>query len=121
MAVKGYLGSLLNGLQSDVRRILVPAFEYVVDNWRFGLRADQERAENAQGYRFDGTTNSTASDEFTIQHGLGAAPYLIIPILPLDSSGGQIVPLRVTRAADANRIYLASSSTSATISLYVEV
>ena len=121
MAVKGYLGSLLNGLPSDLRKVLVPAFEYIADSWRFGLRDDQDRAENAQGYRFDALTNSTANQEFSISHGMGSAPYLVIPSLPLDSSGGSIVTLRVTRPADANRIYLSSPSTRASISLYVEV
>lgn len=100
---------------------MVPAFEYVVDNWRFGLRADQERAENAQGYRFDGTTSSTANDEFTIHHGLGAVPYLILPILPLDSSGGTLVRVEVSRPADVQRIYLRSPEVSKTVSFYVEV
>lgn len=121
MAVKGYVGQLLNSLPSDIRKVLLAVFDYTSDNWRFGLRDNETRAENAQGYRFDGTTNSTAGDEFTIAHNLGSAPYLILPILPLDSSGGTLVPITVSRPADATRMYLKSSLASKAVSFYVEV
>lgn len=72
-----------------------------------------------QGYRLDATTHATADTEFSIAHGLGQVPTLVIPVLPLDV-GNQLVPLVVTRAPDASRVYLRSSSTGAPISLYLE-
>ena len=121
MASKGFVSALLNTLDAPLKRVLAPVFEHVLDNLRFGLRGDTERAENFQLYRFDATTNSTANQEFSITHGLGQSPYLLLQVLPLDSSGGQLVPLKVTRAADNNRIYLASASTAAAISVAVEI
>ena len=119
MATKGYMDQLLNGLPSDTRGPVMRAFQYLMDNLRFGLRSDRTRAENMQGYRLDATTHATADTEFSVSHGLGVAPTLLIPILPLDT-GNQIVPLVVTRAPDAARVYLRSSSTGAPISLYLE-
>lgn len=119
MASKGYLEQILNALPSDSRGPVVRAFQYVADNLRFGLQSDRTRAENMHGYRIDATTHVTANTEFSVSHGLGQAPTLVIPILPL-AVGNQLVPLVVTRAADASRVYLRSSSTGAPISLYVE-
>ena len=90
-----------------------------MDNLRLGLRDDRTRAENLQGYRYDTTTHVDANTEFSIAHGLGSAPYLLIPIVPLEE-GAQLVPLVVTRVPDAERIYLRSSSTNAPVSFYVE-
>ena len=119
MATKGYLEQILNALPSESRGPVVRAFQYVADNLRFGLQSDRTRAENMQGYRLDATTHATANTEFSVSHGLGVAPTLVIPILPLDV-GNQLVPLVVARAPDAARVYLRSSSTGAPISLYVE-
>ncbi len=117
MANKGYISQLLNGLPLELRAPLQTAFHYVMDNWRFGDRA---RAENAQLYRFSSTTAATANQEFTIAHGLGYVPHLLIPTLDLSSTGGQTVSLRVSRVADGERIYLASASTSVPFQCYVE-
>lgn len=119
MANKGYTDQILNGLPSEVRGPVTRAFQYLMDNLRFGLQSDRTRAENMQGYRLDTTTHVDANTEFSVSHGLGQAPTLVIPILTLDV-GASMVPLTVTRAPDANRIYLRSSSTGAPISLYVE-
>ena len=119
MAAIGYIEQLLNRLPSEQRRPLVTAFQYLLDNLRFGLRGDRVRAENLQGYRFDAVTPAVADTEFSIAHGLGSAPYLVLPVLPLEE-GAQVVPLVVTRAPDAERVYLRSSSTHAAISIYVE-
>lgn len=119
MASKGYIDQLLNRLPSEQRRPLTTAFQYVLDNLRLGLRSDRTRAENLQGYRYDVTTHATANTEFSIAHGLGSAPYLLVPILPLEV-GAQLVPLTVTQAPDAERVYLRSSSTGAAISVYLE-
>ena len=119
MASKGYIDQLLNRLPSEERRPLIAAFQYVLDNLRLGLRSDRTRAENLQGYRYDVTTSSVAGTEFSFAHGLGAAPYLIVPVLPLEV-GAQVVPITVSRAPDAERVYLTSTSTSASISVYLE-
>ena len=54
-------------------------------------------------------------------HGLAAVPYYMIEVLPVRIVGAQIVPLRVTRAADTNRIYLASSVVNAPFMIALEV
>jgi hypothetical protein len=119
LANKGYTDQILNTLPTETRGPVTRAFQYVLDNLRFGLQSDRTRAENMQGYRLDATTHVDANTEFSVSHGLGQAPSLVLPILILDV-GNSFVPLTVTRAADASRIYLRSSSTGAPISLYVE-
>ena len=114
---KGYVNTLLNALPSEQKRVLVPAFEYVQDTWRLGSGA---RATNAQWYRLESTTAATANEEFSVEHGLGVAPYLLIPVLDLTAQGAQLVPLEVSRAADSKRVYLKSSSTGAVVTFYVE-
>jgi len=117
MANAGYIATLLNGLDSDVKRVLVPAFDYLQNNWRLGTGV---RATNAQWYRVESTTASVAGTEFSIKHGLGVAPTTLIPVLDVGAVGAQLVPLAVSRAADAERVYLTSSSTSAAFIAYLE-
>lgn len=120
MADRGYIRSLLNGITDEAtRRNLALAFDEVVDNFRIGPVDDRTRAVNGQTYFFQATTSSVASAEFTIAHGQGQTPLWLRPIVPLDAVNGQIVPLVVSRAADASRIYLKSTSTGA--SIFVEV
>ena len=114
---KGYVATLLNALPSDVKRVLVPAFDYIQDSWTVGTGP---RATNAQWYRIESTTAATAGDEFSVKHGLGVAPHTLIPILNLTEQGAELVPLEVSRAADADRVYLKSSSTGAVITFFVE-
>jgi hypothetical protein len=118
VANKGYVQTLLNAVPSEFRTQLQAAFDYVQDNWRLG---DGARATNAQLYKFEGTTAAVAGEEFSIRHGMGQAPTKLIPVLNLNSINSQIVPLVVSRAPDAQRIYLTSSSTSAAFEVYVEV
>lgn len=118
MASKGYIDTLLNALPAEIKRVLVPAFQYQSDNWKVGTSA---RATNAQWYRIESTTASVAGTEFSVKHGLGAAPHTLIPILNLQEQGAQLVPLTVSRAADAERVYLSSTHASAVISFFVEV
>lgn len=117
MSVSGYLASLLNALDAETKKVLVPAFDYVTNNWRLG---DNDRAQNAQWYRVSGSTPATALQEFSILHGLDTPPTKFIPVMELNSIGTQIVPLVVSRAPDAKRIYFVSLSTSAAFSGYVE-
>jgi hypothetical protein len=120
MATPGYIDSLIGALDKDVKLALKRIFEYVLRNLRLGPVAHQEKSENLQAYYLLSTTAAEANQEFSVAHGLGRVPYVVVPVLSLDSVNQQIVPLRVSRAADASRIYLASSSTSAAIAMLVE-
>jgi hypothetical protein len=113
----GYVDTLLNALPADMKRVLTQVFEYTSNNWKVGTGP---RATNAQWYRFESTTASVANTEFTVRHGLGAAPHTLIPVLDVTQTGASLVPLTVTRAADAERLYLASSSTSVAVTFFLE-
>lgn len=117
MSNKGYVDSLLNTLDSDTKKTLIPAFEHVIDTAALG---DDTKATNFLWYRLTGTTASVANTEFSIEHGLDHAPSKLIPIMDLTGVGSQLVPLVVSRASDQRRVYLKSSSTGAAISFYVE-
>lgn len=119
MAVTGYAESLLFGLPADIRRILTEVLRYVVPNTKFGPVAHQSKSESFQAYYLSSTTGSSTG-EFSIAHGLSRTPYLIVPVLPANTVGARLVDLEVTRAADAQRIYLKSSSTSAPFFVMVE-
>lgn len=120
MADASYVKSLFGGVAADVKKAADAAFTYVLANLKLGPFNDGRRSLNFQWYWFSGTTAANAGDEFSIAHGMGRIPMAILPVLPLDQVGTQIVPLRVSRAADANRIYLTSSSTSAAFAVLVE-
>lgn len=117
MAAPGYLLTLLNALPSDIKKVLVPAFDYVTGTWRLG---DGTKATNALWYRVSATTSSNANTEFSVAHGLDSAPTKLIPIVDLTVVGAQLVPLSVSRAPDDKRVYLTSSSTGAAITFYLE-
>ena len=121
MAQISYVNQVLAGFPSDQRKALQLAFEYVLTNLRLGQPDDRQRAENLQLYYFSGQTAPVANAEFTIEHGLAAEPYNMIQVLPLQVVGVQMVPLRVTRAADTNRVYLSSSVVNAPITIALEV
>lgn len=120
MASVGYVKSLLQGLPSDERRILTQVFEFILRNLRIGRPDNLTASENLQAYFFDATTPAVANTEFSIEHGLSAVPYLLVPVLPM-SAGKQLVPLVVTRAPDSNRIYLRSSTAGAAITVMLEI
>lgn len=117
MASKAYVESFINALPADIRYPIRSALWYLMDNWRLGTAA---RAENAQLYRVSSTTHATANTEFTVAHGLSAAPALVVQILDLSQVNSQMVPLTVSRAPDAKYLYLKSSSTSAPFTMMVE-
>lgn len=117
MSVKGYIDLQLNALDQAVRYPLQQAFYYLMDGWRLGSGV---RAENAQWYRISSTTHATANTEFSFLHGLSSPPQWIIPVVDLTQINSQLVPLQVSRAADNQRVYLKSSSTSAVFTVYVE-
>lgn len=120
MARISYVESLIAGVDADTKRALKQAFEYVLDNLRFGRPDVESRTENGQHYFFEGTTPAVANTEFSIAHGMATAPYLLLPVLPLDTVNAQLVPLKVTRVADSERIYLSSSVTNAAFRIMVE-
>ena len=120
MAEASYIKSLIGGLGADAKKALDQAFTYLLANLKFGTVAHQTRATNFQAYWIVGVTSSNANEEFSVAHGLGYAPNVVFPVVALDQVGSQLVPLTVSRAADANRVYLKSSSTGVTVSLLVE-
>jgi hypothetical protein len=116
---------------SYIRNLLTPAFEVVAKAFDYALsdlrvgRAHpgsslQARGGNLQWYPLSATTPATANEEFSVRHGLKSAPYLLVPVLALDSPGGQLVPLMVTRPADSTRVYVASAVTNVVVTFFVE-
>ena len=121
MAQTSYIDQVLAGFASDERKALQLAFEYVLSNLRLGQPDPASRAENLQLYYFAGITPATPNTEFSIVHGLAAQPYNMIQVLPLRAVGARIVPLRVMRVSDNNRIYLSSSVANAAFMIALEV
>jgi hypothetical protein len=121
MASKGYVESQLNRLDAKIRNVFTQVFTHVLDNLQIGGISHQEKAINFRWIRVDSTTATTANEEFSIQHGGGQTPLYLIPLLPLDSSGGWCPRLKVTRAADASRVYLSSPDTNARFSMLMEI
>jgi len=117
MSSLGYLDTLLQTLDASVRQPIKDALRYVMRENALGGAA---KAENFAWYKLTGTTHATANTEFAIVHGMDHAPSKLIPVLPLDSTSSQLVPLAVTRVSDATRIYLKSSSTGVSFLCYVE-
>lgn len=113
----GYVDTLLNSLPADLKRTLTQVFDYLQNNWKVGTGP---RASNAQWYRIESTTASVANTEFSVRHGLGVAPHTLIPVVDLTQAGAGLVPLTVSRAADAERVYLKSSSTGVVLTFFVE-
>lgn len=120
MADIGALRALVGNLPNDVKKALGDAFTYGFKNIRVGLPGHQKPAENLSWLQLDGTTSTTANQEFSIAHGLQNAPRVAFPCLDLTSSGTQLVTLRTTRAADSKRVYLQSASTNAAFTIFVE-
>lgn len=116
-ALFGEIGSLPQPLRAPMQRILT-----LLTKMRFGHPTDEVRSvpTNFDGAFLQGTTPAIANEDFTIAHGLPSAPYLLVPVLTLDVEGAQLVPLTVTRVADAKRIYLSSSAASAPFCCLVE-
>jgi hypothetical protein len=114
----GYIESELGGVPADQKRGIVSAFRYTLNAFSFAP-LDKGRATNAQLYYLNVVTSSNANEEFSVAHGLDAAPSYLIPVLRLNEVGSQLVPLQVSKAPDGRRVYLKSSSTSAAISVMV--
>lgn len=122
MADIGAVKALINGVpEATTKRILNQVFEYVLGNIRFGEPEHQARAENMQAYFLNSTTASDTS-EFSIPHGLPAAPKLAIPVIDLQTVGAKFPQLEVSRAADTKRVYLKATagSTSMPFTILIE-
>lgn len=120
MADIAYIKSAFGSTPDAVKKAADQAFTYLLGNLTLGAPEDARRAKNFQWYWFSGTTSSVANQEFSIAHGLGRVPMVALPVIPLNQIGSQLVPLTVSRAADVNRLYFKSSSTSAAFMLLVE-
>lgn len=121
MAKANYVETLLGSVPAAIKTPLVNVLRYILDKGlRVGRPDDRAPSENFAAYFYRTTTPAIASTEFTIAHGLGRVPYLLTPVLAVETPGMQIVPLTVTRAADEYRVYLSSTATSAPICLLLE-
>lgn len=121
MAALGGLESLIGSLPTDTKRVMTELLRALVPFLRFGPVEHKQKAENFASYVFISTT-ATSTSEFSFVHSLGRAPYRAMPVLDLTSSGMELVPLRVSRPADASRIYLKTSagSTNVVFALQIE-
>ncbi len=117
MATKGIIDVYVNALPDPIRYPIRSALYYILDNLRIG---DGARAENFQWYPVSFTTSSVANTEVQVAHNVGSVPMKFFPVMDLSSVGNSFVPLTVTRASDGTFLYLKSSSTSATVSGFVE-
>ncbi len=116
-AVKGFLG----GFPQDQKLALTNVFTYILRNLRVGLPGHLKSAENLAWIEIDGTTSTTANQEFSIAlGGMTNPPRVAFPALDLTSSGTQMVQLKTTRAADKSRLYLSSPVVGAAFTLFVE-
>lgn len=122
MADLGFIEGEIRALPADLRATFTRIFRGFLKDIRFGHPKGEQPDPmlNLGGGFFSATTPAVANTEFVITHGFGRTPYLVIPVLPLDVVGAQMVPLTVTRAADDRRIYLSSSVTNAAITIAVE-
>lgn len=121
MAALGGLEALIGSLPSDTKRVMQELLRAMVPFMRFGPVEHQQKAENFGGFTLVSTTASDTG-EFSVVHGLGRQPFRFMPSLNLNSSGMELVNVRVSRPADASRIYLkaAAGSTNKAFSFYVE-
>jgi hypothetical protein len=116
--IESELGSLPVAIRATFRRI----FTILVRDLRFGHPdvTAPTPLENFGGAFVSGTTASTPGVEFSVLHGFGRVPYLVLPCAPLDTVGAQLVPLTVSRVADARRVYFTSTVASAPFTVVLE-
>lgn len=121
MALPAFAEALFGGLESATKRVLTEFVRYALPNGRFGPIEHQTKSESFQAYYVISTTASDTG-EFSVVHGMGRAPYLTVPVMPLDSTGVMLPVLRVTRAADNQRAYFKADagSTNAVFALLLE-
>lgn len=122
MASLSLVESEIAALPQELRPIFKRIFQALLKDLRFGHPTGDvpDPMTNFGGGFFHGTTHAAANTEFSLPHGFGRVPYLLFPVLPLDTVGARIVPLTVTRAADDKRVYLSSSVESAPVTVAIE-
>lgn len=123
MADLGSLESECAAVEPGLKKVLVRILRGLVPDIRFGHPTGdntKDPAKNFGGAFLQGTTHATPNTEFSIQHRFGRAPYLAMPVLPLDQVNTRAIDLKVTRAADADRLYFSSSIASAVFTIYAE-
>lgn len=124
MANLGLVQSYLSSVPQQQRSPMLQAFIEVLQNFTAGRPepgvTQVERACNLRWYPLSFVTPAVADRELAIPHGLPTVPYLVIPVLDPSEVGGQLVPLKVTRVADNQFVYLSSSVTDAAVTVFVE-
>lgn len=130
MASPGNVEAILSSVQDvNLQRSLKNLFRYILRNMAFGRATGNSGqsavsvnapSENLSGGFFSATTPAVANQEFAVPHNVGRAPYLLIPVAPLDQVGAAIVRLTVSRAADASNVYLKSPDTAQPVYFYIE-
>ena len=120
MADLGHLKMLVGSLDAKTKQSLYQVLDHLVTDIAIGRIEDQGRSQNLRGHFHLATTPATADEEFSIAHGLGVAPYTLIPVLPVDLAGARIPRLEVSRAADSQRVYLKSPEVSTTFYALIE-
>lgn len=120
MADLGFVEREIASLPRELRPTFQRIFTALLKDLRLGHPADATASTNFGAAFYEGTTPSTPGDTFTIAHGFGRAPYLLLPVLPLDTVGAQLVPMTVQRAADERRVYLTSTVADAPFIVLLE-
>lgn len=123
MAAIGYLESLLNTLEAELRKTLTAFVREAFKTLSFGTPSDEEAvaSTNFAGHLVPWTTDSVADQEVAIPHELGRIPRLVITGLVDPSVVGCSAPVvTVTQAADATNLYLSSDVTNTHCLVYVE-
>ena len=121
MADFGAVETILSGLTGNQDKYIhQQVWKRVLPDLRFGRATAGTPAKNFGGGYFAATTPAVADTEFVVPHSFGRPPYLLIPVLPLDSTGANIVPMQVEAVADSRKIYLSSSVASANFVVYLE-
>jgi hypothetical protein len=120
VAALGGLEALLGGLEANTKKTMTEVLRALVPYLRFGP-VDTPKAENFAAYKVTSVTG-TSTGEFSVEHGIGRTPYLLVPMLDVTAVGAAMVPLEVTRSADDRRIYLKTQagSTNLPFSVYLE-
>ena len=99
---------------------MVRVFVYVIPNAKFGPIEHQTKSESLQAYWLESTTATSTATELSLAHGMGRTPYLAVPAVRLDSSGGFFPRLKVTRVADGQRVYFRSEDTNVRFAILLE-
>lgn len=120
MAVIGYVDTLIAPLPVEIRKALTDVFTYTYATMLWGPVVNGRRGVNGQQYFVSFLLPITANQEVAIPHGLSTPPNLAIPVLDVRSANSAIVPLTITRPADAHYLYLKSSATGVPVTLLVD-